>query len=260
MMYRHPAALSDEQIEAAVELYKPGVSIGDVAAQLGLTWSAAQLRLSHAGVIRSRSDTLRLSSKLKRLSADVEDDIVKRYVAGGSCVSVGHEVGVSPASVSAVLARRGVAARKQRGGRRRSRPREAPKPVERERVGAVAAAPLAAALLAQIRHRERFALDGEGRKEVCASAGIDPRQLFAWQSGEIRKAHFDVADRVLTRTGKLWWTVYDPQAHGPGLFADRQRDDVLKWIDAVDRAALMWEGEPALETGAVNGAYRTRAR
>lgn len=132
--------------------------------------------------------------------------------------------------------------RSMRKGTKRQR-KEAPH-IEREDGGHVPAAPLAAALMAEIRTREGTS-NGLTMGFVCEEAGIVSRTLYAWRVGERRFARFDVADRVLIGLDALWWDVYDPQAY-PGLFCDRQRDDVLAWLDAVDCAARLWTGEGVL--------------
>lgn len=48
---------------------------------------------------------------------------------------------------------------------------------------------------------------------VCAKLGIDERQHRAWSTGEYLSVRFDVADRVITRGGALWFDVYDPELH-----------------------------------------------
>lgn len=238
-LYRHPNAIPDEQIEEAASLYKQGLSIEEVAVALGLTKSAARYRLSMAGVMRSHSEALRRSARVRRLAPELEDAIIERYLAGGTCVSVSRELGVGHGSVSAVLARRGVPARRVKVQTLPRAQAPKPKPVDLERVGFVASAPLAAGIA------KVAATAGQAIEDVCELAGTTARQADRWRGAVYPMARFDVADRVLTGLDFLWWEVYDPQAYGPGVFNDRQRDDVLAWLDAVDDAARMWTGEPA---------------
>lgn len=47
--------------------------------------------------------------------------------------------------------------------------------------------------------------------QVCARAGIDDRQLRAWApGGSHQEVQFDIADRILTRLGLLWFDVWEP--------------------------------------------------
>lgn len=234
---RTTMVLSDEQINEAVSLYRQGLPIVEVAAALGLSKSQVRYRLWHAGALRTPSEALILSSRTRRLPREVEDAIIDRYLAGGTCISVSRELGIGHGSVSAVLARRGVKARhvKKQTLRRAQVPK--PRRIDLERIGFVPAAPLAAAVTRFI------ALSDQDTEDVCKRAGIDDRVLRSWRNSEYGNARFDVADRVLVGLDFLWWEVYDPQRF-PGIFSDRQRDDVLAWLDAVDTAALMWEGEP----------------
>ena len=250
---RHPRALSTAEIDRTVALYASGMTTEEVAGHLGLTQTAARHRLAQAGVLRTRAEALRMSTRVRRLPAEVEDAIVERYAAGGSCLKVGRELGISPTSVSTVLARRGITARKRRGGLPLKVKRPELRAVDREHVGSVPSGPLAVMLVRAAFHYQRTGMSfDDGRTAICERAGIHPRQLLAWHKGEYERVRLDVADRVLQRMGWLWWDVYDPQAHAPGLLRWRQRDDVLAWIDAVDTAARLWDGEAA--TGAARAA------
>ena len=76
-------------------------------------------------------------------------------------------------------------------------------PLPADDFGRLPALPLALAL-------ESYARRGAIPEEnACELAGIDPRNLFAWRTGERELVLFDVADRVLTRLGLSWWDVWD---------------------------------------------------
>lgn len=55
------------------------------------------------------------------------------------------------------------------------------------------------------------------QRELCADLEIDPRKLRGWQTGEFPNVSVEVADRVITRLGLLWFDVFDedefPEAH-----------------------------------------------
>lgn len=55
--------------------------------------------------------------------------------------------------------------------------------------------------------------DGRGAA-ICARLGIDPRNLYAWRTGERATVRFDVADKVVTRGGFAWWEVWAPDVAG----------------------------------------------
>lgn len=121
-----------------------------------------------------------------------------------------------------------------------SRRRKRGRPAQLEnRTGRVHAAPLAVAIY-------RAALEeGVSPDLVCARFDVPPRTLYRWAhggeavDGSAALAQHAIADRVLVGLGLLWWEVYDP-ASAPELY------DPLEWIDAVDAAALAWEGEGAI--------------
>lgn len=76
---------------------------------------------------------------------------------------------------------------------------------------------------------------------ALACLGLSVRRWWSWQN-ESATARLNTLDSVLTGLDLLWWEVYDPV---PGMFSERQRDDVLAWLNVVDRAARLWEGEGA---------------
>lgn len=55
------------------------------------------------------------------------------------------------------------------------------------------------------------------QRELCIDLGIDPRKFRGWQTGEFPNVSVEVADRVITRLGRLWFDVFDedefPEAH-----------------------------------------------
>jgi hypothetical protein len=56
------------------------------------------------------------------------------------------------------------------------------------------------------------------RDAVCDMLGIASRSLYTWAHGQAT-VRFDVADRVVTRAGWLWWDVFRPCRSGcAGVF------------------------------------------
>lgn len=85
------------------------------------------------------------------------------------------------------------------------------------------------------------------RDVVCGHCGITQRLLFAWEhERQDAETAFDIADRILIGLERGWWEVFDPTEHEPGLLHWRQRDDVLVWLDVVDRMSRLWDGERLL--------------
>lgn len=82
------------------------------------------------------------------------------------------------------------AKRRERGARRYNLDR---KPPERVSLGSLPAQPLAEKLEALARDRLI--------EDVCAEAGIDPKQFRDWQTGKIKRVQPHTADRVLTNLG-----------------------------------------------------------
>lgn len=268
---RHPRTLAHADVQRTVEVYERGLTLREVAAELGIADTTVRYRLEQAGIhLRDRSEAALISPNMRRLPAEKQAEIVAHYQRGANQIEVAELTGVSRATVYNVLNRNGIALRgrsegvvraweRKRAGdppapkRKRAgapaRRSVAPRPVKRRRlaavdaevVGFVASAPLAAMLRVEAGRRDSES--EHSLEDVCTQARIDPRQLRTWETGEYRKARFDVADRVLVGMERLWWDVYDPQAYGPGLLHWRQRDDVLAWLDVVDHAAAMWEGE-----------------
>lgn len=85
-------------------------------------------------------------------------------------------------------------------------------PSSRREASMLPAGPLVALLDRYIENHARYRNIGDGSalETVCAWADIDPRQLYAWQTGEIAEVQLGTADRVMTGLGVLWWEVYDP--------------------------------------------------
>lgn len=267
--------LTAADLDATVELYDSGLTYEQVGARLGVTQNAIRWRMQQANAPgRDRRTATLLSPHRWPTSPMTEAQVLAMHDAGATQMEVAQAVGLSRTGVRAILTRNDRPHRPRAIGVKRAvairkgnlQLMSAPDPATLEPVqrvqrvigprpavtggsrwdrasgmtGVVASAPLARALLREV--SARADLDNP-RADVCRSAGIAPRQLNGWAKGEYRMARFDVADRVLTSLEWLWWEVYDPQAYGPGVFRDRQRDDVLAWLDAVDHASFMWTGE-----------------
>lgn len=67
--------------------------------------------------------------------------------------------------------------------------------IDREGGGLLRVAPLVE-FLEQYRRDTALSIE-----DLCAKVDIDPRQLWAWQNGEIESVQHDTADRVVTRLG-----------------------------------------------------------
>jgi hypothetical protein len=112
------------------------------------------------------------------------------------------------------------------------------------RAGDIEVAPLLRAALS-----EALRLTGtlaHGRGIVAKRAGVSTRSFYSWEAGERTHTKLDTADRLLLAIERNWWEVYDPQQHPPGMFKPRRCDDVLAWLDVVDRASRLWNGEVLL--------------
>jgi hypothetical protein len=82
-----------------------------------------------------------------------------------------------------------------------------------------------------------------GRECVCWEARIDESALRKWRQHETWTS-FDIADRLLIALDVQWWEVFDPSSHDKTrMFAWRQRDDVLAWMNVCDVMARLWTGE-----------------
>jgi hypothetical protein len=66
------------------------------------------------------------------------------------------------------------------------------------------AMPLVKALLRVIERDMPFA----SQDHACSVYGVEARTFREWQSGRRRSVTFDTADRILCRTGLLWWEVW----------------------------------------------------
>lgn len=92
------------------------------------------------------------------------------------------------------------------------RARGATMTVEGEMMPTLPALPLAEAIGRALRRRPDSTVE-----TVCGEIGIPARTYTAWRAGERQSVQFDVADRVLTRLGLLWFDAYDadrfPEAH-----------------------------------------------
>lgn len=49
--------------------------------------------------------------------------------------------------------------------------------------------------------------------ELASELHFSPRNLFAWRVGERQYVRFDVADRILTAAGLLWWEVWTEEEY-----------------------------------------------
>lgn len=128
---------------------------------------------------------------------------------------------------------RGMAAGK-RTGRGRRVDGTGPKWVRRS----VASAPLAVAVA-----RAAATLDGDpavGERMVADLAGLSPRLLWGWRTGDRRRAMWDAADLVLVAIDRFWWEVFDPQDAVPGLFSGVRSRDVTGWVKAALDAVELW--------------------
>jgi hypothetical protein len=67
----------------------------------------------------------------------------------------------------------------------------------------------------KVRAPEEFHREGapSPREAVCDRLGIPSRALYDWERGIRATVGFDVADRVVTRAGWLWWDVW-PDGEG----------------------------------------------
>lgn len=97
-------------------------------------------------------------------------------------------------------------ARRSRGNARQKEKREnghEPPSREGRALGPeLPARPLAAVI-------DRIVADG-AEEDVCGLLGINARSLRRWRSGERRVVRLEIADRVLTEAGLLWFDVWDP--------------------------------------------------
>lgn len=57
---------------------------------------------------------------------------------------------------------------------------------------------------------EMLAATDDSMESACVALGINGRQYRAWRLGEIERVGLATADRVLTRSGRHWWDVWDP--------------------------------------------------
>jgi hypothetical protein len=96
-------------------------------------------------------------------------------------------------------------------------PREEPR--NREVTHRLPAAPLAAVLARFVAREGVDEERGGGVGRVCDRAGIPDRTYFAWRTGEREHVNFDVADRVLTNLGLMWWDVWTPAQVEGTLYA-----------------------------------------
>lgn len=76
-----------------------------------------------------------------------------------------------------------------------------------------------------------LAQNGDGLTGTCAGLRVDPRNVFAWRTGERESVQFDVADRVLTASARTWWEVWPldeyPDVHDLMFGRTGERESVL---------------------------------
>lgn len=182
----------------------------------------------------------------------VEKQVLRAYESGLSYVEITREFGTVERTIKRILVRHGITPERREGrpqlktapAKARAKRRYEPDPTM------VVGRPLAAMMAREISRRDLWSWWDQAlgmRKRVCQDCGIAERLLHAWEhkSSSVMTC-FDTADRVLIGLGLLWWEVFDPQEHAPLTLKPRQRDDVLAWLDVVDRASRLWEGEVLL--------------
>jgi transposase len=230
---RHPAALPFADVELTIALYQQPMTARAVGEALGISETTVRRRLTNAGVAL-RSQTEAQKGRIPRTPVAVEALAVELYVSDAPMGEILERAGIASSTLYKVLRRHGVEPRSPRGRelRRRARAvRAAPIPrSEAEQEPDVPSAPLAAAV------QHVMARDAIDDLTACSRAGVPPRTVWAWRTGERPTARLDTADGVLLGLDLLWWEVYNP-AVASSLYSP------LEWIDVVDSAARAWTGE-----------------
>lgn len=79
----------------------------------------------------------------------------------------------------------------------------------------------------------------DAERQLSERAGVTPRLLYAWRSGERRGARAESVERVMLALDVLWWEVFDPEL-APGCFSATRSRDVVAWSEAMLRACELW--------------------
>lgn len=220
------------------EAYEAGDSIELIAHRYKRAFSTVHDRLHRVTRLRTRSEAAR------SFSPQQEQRIIKLMgKPGAKRAQVAKEVGVSPYVVRRIMVRN-AAPPPLRVLKMKAR-----RKIREQDPTHIHGRPLATFINREIVKRNgRTWWDGAlaMRTRVCDDCGIGIRILYAWEQGSVETTRFDTADRVLIGLGLLWWEVFDPQEHPACMLRSRQRDDVLAWLDVVDRASRLWTGEVLL--------------
>jgi DNA-binding NarL/FixJ family response regulator len=100
--------LTPDQLELAIDRYKAGATVYELAAEFGCHRATIAERLKLAGVTMRHQPT----------TTEQVDEIARLYESGLSMVKVAEQVGVSPRTVFNYLQERGVSTRDVHGRRK----------------------------------------------------------------------------------------------------------------------------------------------
>lgn len=241
-------AITVEQVARMRELWDDGKgwTLQRIAAEYGCHYTTVLRRvkpvtLSPVTQLRERRRPANMTSPL------VEKRVIAAVKAGMSYREIRERIGPNERTIKRIMKRHGLTTDRKPGPRPSTRNPVRPEEARVRKLyegkpapSTIEAAPLAVMVDRQAMYR------WSGRFGVCWEAQIDEGMLRKWHSRAILTTHLDTADRVLIAINRNWHEVYDPQAHEPGVFRARQRDDVLAWLDVVDRASRLWTGEVLL--------------
>jgi transposase-like protein len=229
--------ITPQQLQMMQADYEAGNTIESIATRYGYSSSAVGARLASVTLIRSRNEMQR------SYTPEQEQEILRlMQMPGAKKARVARQVGVSPHALQRCLDRQ----------RAPVKPvvLKPKRPISKPDQEMVPSQLLVVFIQREVRRRDGrswWANTGLNHtKQVCRDCGISQRLLYLWSYGILTTTKFDTADRVLIGLGCLWWEVFDPQQHKPLMLKSRQRDDVLAWLDVVDRASRLWEGEVLL--------------